>query len=165
MTKSLPEYIVLLMSRIDTHSCQRHFIQVIREYIGPGQEYDYQAAADALGLDYRTVQSYVLGENMPPLAKFLRMCALFGPVFVNRIISIAGMDGATIQNKPAITDFELNAEVSSIIGVLGQTLSDGRIDDREGTKVEHVLRHFLPHAQAWLARREDLRMGKEADHV
>lgn len=155
MTKSPSEYTLLLLSKIDTQRCQQHFIEVIREYIGPGKPYDYEAAADALGLDRRTVQSYVLGENMPPLAKFLRMCALFGPVFVNSIISIAGMDGAFFQHAEPITDFELNAEAAVVISVLGQTLSDGKIDQRESKRVIAALREFVPQAQEWLAAQDN----------
>lgn len=154
MIKKTPEHIVLLLSRINTASTKSHFTEVIRDYISPTGRFDYVSAGEALGIEPRTIQSYVLGENLPTIVKFLKMCVLFGAEFLNRMLALVEMDGAFSQSAKPITDFELNAATSVVVRVLGKTLIDGKIDERESQEVVKELRAFLPLAQEWLAKND-----------
>jgi hypothetical protein len=105
-------------------------------------------------MDQRTVESHVLGQATPDLAKLLRYFVLLGPRFTNRILRIAGQDGAREQNVSMITGHEMNAEICDVVAVFGDALRDGRIDHMELQKILPELRSLLVAGEAFLSQHE-----------
>ncbi len=136
--------------------CLIRFTEAAREYIGPGKQYGYQQASDALGIDVRTIKAHVNGESMPELNKLMKYMALLGDRFVNRLLRLAGYDAARPQVIGAVSDFQLNAEAADLVGRLGEALSDGRIDHTEWPRVIKELRDVLRVGEAVLAQRDGI---------
>ena len=144
------------VEQVTTELCKHRFVEVLREYVGPGKAMNYEQAAEALGMDYRTMSCYALGENLPTLPKFLRMCILFGTGFTNRMMAVAGMGKCLLLDGSEVSDFELNANAAAMMGKLGDALRDGRVDARERAQLLPIARRLIGDLQNWVA---------EHDHV
>jgi hypothetical protein len=108
----------------------------LREHLGLGKQYSYAKASELTGIDERTVRAHVLGDASPCLSKALRYMALLGPNFANRILRVAGLDGAArVSGQGRGCEFALNAHTADLINELAEALTDGRIDHRERAKI------------------------------
>lgn len=137
--------------QITRNSCIERFTNVLREHVGPGKQFSTSAAAEKLNLQTRTMQSYLGGENLPPMTVLLQMFALFDTNFSNRILRIAGLDGCFRQDVQPVTDLELNAEAAAMVGELGRALRSGRINHRDRPEVLHEARTLRAELDNWIA--------------
>ena len=151
---------MLKIEQITTELCKRRMVDVLRDYVGPGKKWDYESGGEALGIEYRTLSSYALGENLPTLPKLLRMFRLFGPGFANRVLHLAGLGGCYRQEVQEVSDLNLNANTAKLIGALGEALRDGRIDARERPEILRTMRLLFDDMQNWMAEHD--RMPEEA---
>ena len=147
---------MLKINKITTDLCKRRMVDVLREYVGPGKQWTYETASEALGIDYRAMSSYALGENLPTLTKFFRMCRMFGPNFANRFLHIAGLGGSTRQEVRGVHDFALNADTAHMINGLADALRDGRIDASERAALLPKARQLMDDLQNWIAEHDRL---------
>ena len=81
----------------------------------------------------------------------LRLFALFGPSFTNRVLHLCGLDGAFKQEIHVINDFELNADLGKTIGDLAQALRDKRVDHSERPRILSDLRVLQADIDNYLA--------------
>lgn len=75
-----------------TDGCKAEMRRALFEVAGPGGKWLYEQLADAAGIEERTLKAYVLGECLPSLPVFLRLCAVLGPDFAARFLVMAGVD-------------------------------------------------------------------------
>lgn len=150
----LPSKAMTQPNAITYDLCLIRFMDASREYIGPGKRYSYQQASDALGFDVRTVKAHVGGESMPELNKLMRYMAFLGDAFVNRLLRLAGYDGAHAVEGEDVDDFTLNAEVSELMAKIGVALRDGRIDHTEWPGILCELEDVVRVGKAILAKRD-----------
>lgn len=154
---------MLLISQITTEVCSQRFSSVLRDYIGPGKSYSYESAADALGMERRTIESYVLGESMPPLPKLMRIFALLGPAMANRILRLAGLDAAVRQCPEQVSDLDLNADAGTLIAKIAYALQDGRIEPHERAAYIDDVRRLVVTAQEFLAQNDGVAEDTEVE--
>ena len=154
---------MLTMRQITTEACQQRCAEVLRDHIGPGKQYGYQAAADALGMERRTIESYVLGESLPTLPKLMRLFSLLGPAMANRILRLAGLDGSFRQEPEHVSDLDLNADASKLVADVAQALRDGRIDQRDRARYINDVRVLAQATQEWLAQNDGVRDDPERE--
>lgn len=138
--------------QITNEICRGRFVETLRKFVGPGKQWSIEKSGDAIDADRRTMYTYLAGDNMPPLPKLLRMCSIFGPGFANPVLALAGLDGCfRTDPSQAVSDFELNADVSNLVGMLGKALRDKKIDHRERPLIGDEIRELICVMQEWLA--------------
>ncbi|QQR69091.1 MAG: hypothetical protein IPI58_09785 [Alphaproteobacteria bacterium] len=129
--------------------------QALRQSIGPRREYGYDEAAAILDVERRTLEAWVLGQQAPCLYKFLRLAAWLGPEFVNHVLRLAGLDGASRSGTAAAPDdLHLNKDVGRLICALGDALSDGHVDHLERPNVANRARHLHAELGDWLTQHD-----------
>lgn len=141
---------------ISTDLCRQTFADALRAEVGAGKAYTVERASDHLGIDARTLRSYLAGENLPPFCNLVRMFSLFGPVFVNTVLRLAHMDGATVIEAHAVSDLELNGDTARVLGDLGQALRKGVMSPSDRQKVKKELRRLINQEENWLAQHDPL---------
>lgn len=141
---------------ITTELCKERFTALLREQVGPGKRFGVEAASEDLGVDRRTVESYLSGENLPPTRNLLRMCFLFGPDFADGMLHLAGLFGCQREAAQPVTDFALNAETAAMMAVIGEALKDGRVDHRERALVLRHTRKLRELLDDWIIENDAL---------
>lgn len=139
----------------ETRAITKDLMQVriadgLRSYIGPGRQYSYDEAADAIGADVRTVQSWVLGETAPCVFKLMRLFAWLGPSFADMVLAPAGLC-AVPAAAPAADDFATNAAAAVAAAGFAEAFLDGRVDHGERLRLLPVVRTAHARLGAWLA--------------
>jgi len=141
---------------ITTEICKERFTTLLREQVGPGKRFGTEAASEALGIDRRTIESYLSGENLPPARNLLRMFYLFGPDFADGLLHLAGLFGCQREAAQPVTDFALNAETAAMMAVIGAALQDGRVDHRERALVLRHTRKLRELLDDWITENDAL---------
>ena len=152
------------MKQITIEFCRHHFTEVLRRYVGVGREFSVERAGDTLDIDRRTMHSYLLGENLPGLVKFFRMCVLFGPRFINGMLQFIGFGGCYRLEPQPVTDFELNGDVCALVGSLGKAFRNGRIDHRAQPEIIDAIRELVPVLQEWQALHDPVAANDDIAH-
>lgn len=68
--------------------CRDVMRRALQDVAGPGAFYTYDQLADLLDIELRTLKAYALGECLPALPVFLKLCAVLGPDFTQRFLRI-----------------------------------------------------------------------------
>ncbi len=142
---------MLKISEITTEVCTERVVSALSEVVGPGKPWTYERAAEALGIEYKTLAGYALGQSLPRLSTLLRMFSLWGPVFSNRVLRLSGLDGCGRQEAVRVNDFALNGGAAALIGRIGEALRDGHIDHRERAQILKEARGLQEILNAWVA--------------
>lgn len=139
---------------ITTELCRVHFSRILSEFAGPGRPWSYENAAEALGIEYKTLVAYCLGQNLPKLPTLLRMFKLFGPEFANRVLRLSEMEGARRQTIKHIPSLSLNKNLATTIGEVGRALADGHIDHIECAAIKKELSVLLSVGADWMTEND-----------
>lgn len=144
-----------------THEiAQEALTDALRLFVGLRKPWSVDGLAEATGIDSRTVKSYRDGDRCPDLARLLRLCAVLGPDFTNRVLEPAGLSGAAVMD--ATTDhLALNRDAAETLSGLACALADGRVDHREEAELEPQVRRLHAACAGWLNRRVASRLGED----
>lgn len=126
----------------------------LRRHVGPGRTYTYDQAALAVGVERRTMQSWVLGETPPQSHKLVRIFRWLGPDVANDVLGLAGLMTLPVQ-QPDGDEFALNEDMAALLFKLAWALKDdGRIDHQELAEIIPVARIAHARVGAWLAEHD-----------
>lgn len=120
------------LQQLTTTTLKPLMVDILRDYVGPGRARSYEVAADDLGgIEARTVKGWCLGENLPPMASLLRLMVVLGPVFTNRVLRLAGYEGAGQVECEQVSASEVITQSAELISAASSATADGHIDHRE----------------------------------
>lgn len=77
-----------IYSKINTYNTRDEFSKIIRFYIGTCGMIPYKKAARELGVDERTLASWVRGEKQLTLSSLLKLALYLPPTFIRDVINI-----------------------------------------------------------------------------
>lgn len=121
--------------------------------IGPRRPMTDEQAADLLGVDVRTLQSWRLGETAPCLYKFIRLCRLFGEPFANEFLGHAGLRSEPVHEGDGC-HFHANRRIVSAAFTFANALDDGHVDHVEERDLIQAVRDLIDFLPGFLAARD-----------
>ena len=114
-------------------------------HIGPRKTYSYEDAADAVGVETRTMQSWVLGETVPSCYRLIRLCRWLGPDFANDAVGLAGLMTLPVEAADGC-EFALNEDIVGLLFKLAWAFAnDGKVDHQERAAILPLAR--IAHAR------------------
>lgn len=140
----------------DTHITNERLARVIsralRPHIGPRARHSYVEAAAALGVEARTVVSWVAGQTPPQSHKMIRLFRWLGPAFTNDILGLAGLH--TLHVEPAGCDeFGLNMQAAELCFEMAAAFADdGKVDHMERLRLMAVAKRLQPILGAYITQ-------------
>jgi transcriptional regulator with XRE-family HTH domain len=126
----------------------------LRLHVGRGRRWTVKELSRDTGIDPRTVESYLDGENCPSVEKLLRIARVLPADFLDMVLALIGMGGVE-PIAPATADaFALMADAAGITAGLAEALRDGTVDRRERLALAPRLRAAASRLEAAAASYE-----------
>ena len=142
------------LSVIDQETVAERASNALRRYVGPRQTHSYAKAAEAVGVEERSMKAWVLGEQAPPLYRWLRLVAFLGPGFADDVLAMAGIRCKRVDQDGG-DDMQLLASLSTAVDTIAQALADdGRIDHRERLDIAEAIRRLTEVTTPWLSQHD-----------
>lgn len=122
--------------------------------VGPKKRFSYEQAADAVCVEERTMQSWVLGQTPPQSHKLIRLCRWLGPDFANEVLGLAGLHTLLVE-PPEGDEFKLNMSAAELCFELSQAFADdGKVDHIEQRRIVAIAKQLLPVLGSYISRHE-----------
>lgn len=122
----------LLVEDITTEAVIERLSYRLDKLIGPGRRWSLAEAAEATGIDARTLHSYITGAACPTLAKYYRLERLIGPELGVELARMLGWEPR--HAAPAAVPFNSLRDLLRAIDAARETL-DELLDAQEGVSV------------------------------
>lgn len=116
---------------ITSDRMQEVFTDAFRAEVGRGKVWSRDSLAHATGFDTSSIGSWMNGEAVPTAWKLVRLMAVLGPAFSNRILTLAGQTGADWVDGELVTILEVNAAATALAAKVAHDLQDGVVDEAE----------------------------------
>jgi hypothetical protein len=98
--------------------------------------------SDLTGLDERTINSYRNREHAPSLMRALQIAMHLPADYINDLILIAGLGGATSVDKVPVDAPEITANLAQVVSELTHRLRDGRFCHQDKAAMAPALREL-----------------------
>lgn len=133
------------VTAITSDLAQEAFTDAFRAEVGHGKPFSRSSLAEVTGFDTTTIGSWMDGKSCPCLHKMLRLMAVLGPRFTNRILAVAGLGDAVRLEPERACILEVHAAGAELVQKVASFLVDprspGRIDPGErAALVPHIRR-------------------------
>lgn len=129
---------------------KRAIAQALAQFIGYGKKYTADCAATKLYCTPESISNWKCQKVTASMAEFFEQCMLFGPEYVNLVLSHIGMGGAHYLNAKSVDLNRLHADLSMLDAHLAVSRADGHVDHREQQQLADLLTTFMPCAEAFL---------------
>ncbi|MBP7337694.1 helix-turn-helix transcriptional regulator [Niveispirillum sp.] len=138
---------------ITSDRMQEVFTDAFRVEVGRGKAWSREALAQATGFDTSSIGSWMNGEAVPTAWKLVRLMAVLGPVFTNRVLVLAGQAGADWVLATTVSILDVNAACSALAAQVAADMADGQIDDAEEAALAVRLQQVVDLGGDYLATR------------
>lgn len=139
---------------------RERFTDAIRAQVGRGKEFSREGLAAETGLDVSSIGSWMNEEVVPPLYRVLKLMAVMGPCFANRLLALAGMTGADWIDPDAVSVLGVNAAAAELSAEVAGALADGRITADEQARIDARIGVLHERAGDYLAGRHRVSINR-----
>ena len=80
--------------------CKQVMRKAMTELVGLDGRHSYETLADLIDVEERTLKAYALGECLPSLPIFLRLCAAGGSEFTSQFLQLLGQNIGLVPVPP-----------------------------------------------------------------
>ena len=141
-------------SDIDNQTLAAAISVALKPHIGPAGRVPYDEASQILGIEIRTLQSWVQGQTPPQSHKLIRLFRWLGPEFTNEIIGLAGLFSLPVE-PPNGDEHALNMRASELCFEMACAFLDGHVDHRERARLVKVAKTLLPLLGGYITAHEE----------
>lgn len=139
---------------ITSDRMQEVFTDAFRAEVGRGKAWSRETLAHETGFDTSSIGSWMNGEAVPTAWKLVRLMAVLGPVFTNRILSLAGLAGADWVQAASVSILDVNAACAALSAQVATDMADGQIDAAEEAALAAKLQRVVEIGGDYLATRQ-----------
>lgn len=132
---------------------QEVFTDAFRAEVGRGKAWSREGLAQATGFDTSSIGSWMNGEAVPTAWKLVRLMAVLGPSFTNRILALACQTGADWVDAATVSILAVNAECAALAAQVAADMADGQIDEAEEAALAARLQRVVDIGGDYLATR------------
>lgn len=132
---------------------QEMFTDAFRASVGRGKPWSRESLAHETGFDTSSIGSWMNGEAVPISWKLIRLCAVLGPDFANRLLAPAGLCGVEWAVADAVSILNVNAVAAGLAAQVAGDMSDGHISPAEEARHVDMVQRLHDVTGTYLARR------------
>ena len=138
--------------KITTELTNARFARALKKFVGKkNRPYTCDAFIQAVGVQRRTLDSWLREERKPEFHKVLAVMSVLGPEFADEVLELAGLNGTKRIDGFDDNAFVLNKNLGHAVAAMSDALADdGKVDHLEKQQMLPIMRELSAQLSGWI---------------